>query len=167
MYKRIRKWIDAISPTAHTESGWENSFTTEEDEAIDIRFTLTGYGWKPNAGDENIKALEKGSYKIYLRENGESTWNLLGRVECDRAGTDASTVYKSVGFATGLLSAGKYDIKIVADKAAKFTAWGGALEGIISGGQFWSGLQVRTFSYRSPSGYDEMAITENVGVQLV
>jgi len=167
MYQRAKRWITAISPSVHSESAWENIFTTEEDDVVDIRFTLAGYGWKENSNQENLVTLERGSYKIYYRVNGSSSWNFLSRIVADRAGSDVSSVYKSIGCATGLLAPSKYDIKIVADKGEKFTGWGGVLEGITSGGQFWSGLKVRTRAYHVPSVDDNFNIEENVGVQLV
>jgi len=167
MYQRRRKWTSALDPSTHSESGWENTFTIEEEDAVDVRFRLSGYGWKQNAGVENQVVLEKGSYKIYYRENGASDWIFLARVEADRAGTDETNVYKKVGMATGVLSPGKYDIKIVADRASIFTAWGGALEGITSGGKFWSDLQVRVQRFKISEGGDDLTVTEDVGIQLV
>ena len=167
MYQRLRKWIQAVTPSSKSESGWENIFTTEEGDVVDIRFTLQGYGWKPNASDENIKALEKGSYKIYIRANGDSDWIFLARVESDRAGQQTATVYRNIGFTTGRLEPDKYDIKIVADKGDKFTAWGGSLEGITSGGQFWSALQVRALTYKRAEVADNPSVTEDVEVNIV
>jgi len=167
MYKRIKRWIQALNPNTHSENGWVNEFTTEEVDVIDIRFKLYGYGWKPNVDDENLSTLEKGSYKISYRINGTSDWTFLARVDSSRAGTDEVTVYKHVGITTGLLQAEKYDIKIEADKGSKFTAWGGSLEGITSGGQFWYDLEVRALAYKILNNYDELAVTENAEMQLV
>ena len=167
MYQRAKKWIFAVQPSAHNESVWENTFTIEEDGVVDIRFSLEGYGWKENANQENLVSLEKGSYKVYYRINGQPDWTFLSRIESNRAGGSESIVYKSVGCTTGLLTASKYDVKIVADKGAKFTGWGGTLEGIASGGQFWSNLQVRVRPYHIPSVYDEATVEEDVGVQIV
>ena len=167
MYSRDKKWISAIQPTVRSESGWENTFTIEEDGVVDIRFTLQGYGWKENAGQENLVALEKGSYKIYYRINGQPDWVFLARIESYRAGSSEAVVYKSAGCSIGLLPEGRYDIKIVADKAGKFTGWGGVVEGIASGGQFWFDLQVRLRSYYTPNVSDIATITEDVGVQII
>jgi len=167
MYQRIKKWLQAISPTVHSESVWTNEFTTEEDDVIDIRFRLKGYGWKPNAGDENLSSLEQGSYKIYYKLDGGSTWIFAGRVSSKRANTSDTRVYENVGFTTGSIPEGKYNVKIVADKGAKFTGWGGAIEEIVSGGQFWSGLEVRSLAYKQADVVDSPVITEDVGVALV
>ena len=167
MYSRLRKWIAAITPTTKAESGWENTFTLEEEDAVDIRFTLTGYGWKPGAGDTSIKSLEKGSYKIYYRLAGSPTWIFHAKVESDRNQDGSSTIYKRVGVALGLQAPGQYEIKIVADKGPKFTAWGGAIEGIVSGGQFWDNLQARVTAYKMAGVNDEITITENAGATII
>jgi len=167
MYQRVKKWLDAITPTTKSESGWENTFTIEEKDAIDIRFKLKGYGWKPNASDENLPALEKGSYRIYYRLVGESDWTFLLRAESDRADNSVAQVYRDIGVAVGQRPAGQYEIKIVADKGARFTSWGGSVEGISSGEQFWSNLEVRTKASVLPESSDEVTVTENVGVNIV
>jgi hypothetical protein len=167
MFKRLKTWLDAISPLVKTNSGWINTFTTEETDLIDIRFTLAGYGWKPNPTDQNLKSLEKGSYKISYRLSGSPTWIFLARVEANRAQQDATTVYRDTAFEIGLLDTGKYEVKIEADKGSKFTAWGGTIEGIASGDQFWSNLQVRTLAYRNNLVAQSVTINENVAVNIV
>jgi hypothetical protein len=167
MYKRLKTWLDAITPSVKTTSGWVNTFTTEESDAVDIRFTLAGYGWKPLPTDTNLKSLEKGSYKISYRVSGSPTWIFHARVDSNRAQQDASTVYRSTAVELGVLASGKYEVRIEADKGSKFTAWGGTIEGIVSGGQFWSGLQVRTLAYQNKDVTQDISINENVAVNIV
>jgi len=167
MYKRTKQWLQAITPSVVSDSGWENTFSLEEDDAVDIRFSLKGYGWKPNASDENLNSLEKGSYKVYYRLSGSGTWLFLARAESNRANQDDTKVYSRTAIATGLLEAGKYEIKIVADKGSKFTAWGGAIEGIASDGRFWENLQVRKFRTKSSGMSDGIGLNENVNMEIV
>jgi len=166
MYSRLRKWIAAVTPTTKAESGWENTFTLEEEEAVDIRFTLAGYGWKPSVNATTIKSLEKGSYKIYYRLAGAPTWTFHSRVESDRKQDGGESIYQQVGVATGLLPVGKYEIKIVAGEGTKFTAWGGAIEGIASGGQFWATLQVRVVAFKLAATQEDIGITEYAEVVI-
>lgn len=167
MYLRKKQWLNAVTPAVHTESGWINTFRLEETDAIDVRFALLGYGWKPNPTDENLQALEKGSYKIYYRLVGDSVWTFLARVESARASQDVATVYLNVGFSLGVVAEGHYEFMIEADKGSRYTAWGGTVEGIASGGVFYSGLQVRVDPYKMCAVNDALTITENAGAQLV
>jgi len=167
MYARQRTWIDAITPSTKTQSGWENTFRLDEADVIDIRFDLAGYGWKPSTLAVEMKSLEKGSYKIYYRQVGSPTWIFHARVEADRSQAGSATIYKRVGVSTGLLPQAHYEIKIEADKGSKFTAWGGAIEGIASGGQFWSNLQVRALAYKMAGMDQAITITEYAGATIV
>jgi hypothetical protein len=166
MYKRTKKWMPAISPSVFSESVWENTFTTEEDDIVDIRFSLKGYGWKTTVTDENLNSLEKGSYKIYYRLSGSGTWIFLARAESNRASQDDTTVYSRTAIATGLIESGKYEIKIVADKGSKFTSWAGAIEGIASGDRFWENLQIRSSGVKDAIVNQALNITENVTIGL-
>jgi hypothetical protein len=166
MYKRTKKWMPAISPSTFSESDWENTFTTEEDDIVDIRFSLKGYGWKPNVSDENLNTLEKGSYRIYYRVSGSGTWLFLARAESNRASQDVVNVYSRTAIATGLIESGKYEIKIVADKGSKFTGWGGAIEGIASGERFWENLQIRSSGVKDALVNEAFSVSENVTIGL-
>ena len=65
MYLRLKNWTLGLAPAFHSETVWENIITIQESDAVDLRFRLKGYGWKPSSSDVDLKTLEKGSYKIY------------------------------------------------------------------------------------------------------
>ena len=142
MYARTHKWQDSII-SAQTESVWENIITLGFP-CIDARFVLTGYGWKPNASDENLVVLYTGRYDCYYRLSGGSTWTKFATVMSERAAYSETVVYGSTFAQLGTVTRETYEIKIVASDAARFTSWSGTLEGIVSGDQFWSTLKIKT-----------------------
>jgi len=158
MYVRNKIWQDPIL-TSQNESVWENTIVFDA-EAIDIQLKLMGYGWKPSGSDENLVVLNFGRYNCYYREVGTTPWIKFATVISERDDWSSSSVYRDTFITLGKKDNKKYEIKIIAADGEKFTAWGGSLEGITSGGQFWYNLQMRTDAPYSIRVNDSVSIAE-------
>jgi len=158
MYRRTKTWQDLII-ASQAESGWENTITLNYP-CIDFRCVLQGYGWKANASDENLVVNYKGRYDCYYRISGGGAWTKFATVISERAGYSDSNVYKDSYITLGVVAENTYEIKIVAADAEKFTAWGGTLEGISSGGQFWSSGKMRSLKPYEISVSEDIDISE-------
>jgi len=142
MYTRRYQWRAATAPSVTAESGWENTFTLL-DTADSVKFTLTGYGWKTTSGTTDMYEVQAGDYKVYHSTDG-ITYTQFANVTCQRDKSSSSTVYKDAVVDTGKVAADIYYIKIIAKQGPLYTSWAtGVIESIVSGGQFWSNLQVR------------------------
>ena len=141
MFTRYHVWQEpAISSTSETD--WTNIIVTKYP-AIDIRFLLKGYGWKPNPTDENLSILYEGRYDIYYRELGTPPWIKFATVISERASSNVAYVYEDASVALGLSAEKIYELKIVALDGEKFTNWGGVIEGISAGGVFYTDIRMR------------------------
>ena len=101
MYSRFKVWQNPII-SSQSESVWENEIVLDID-SVDVRFKLKGYGWKPNASDENLVVLYEGRYSCYYREVGAGTWILFTKVISERATYSDSTVYADTFVELGIV----------------------------------------------------------------
>jgi len=158
MYTRYHVWQEPDIASA-SETLWENVIVTKFP-AIDIRLLLKDYGWKPNPTDENLTILYEGRYEVFYREISTTPWIKFATVISERASTNVGYVYEDASVALGLSPEKIYELKIVAVDGEKFTNWGGTLEGITSGGVFYTDMRMRMIRPIEVGAWDDIAVPD-------
>lgn len=160
MYSRFVTWQNNPNFSSLVKVDDTNQFMID-DEAMDVRFTLKGYGFK-KVGEQNRIIYHFGCYKCYYRKVGETDWNLFAHATSARESSEESDVYKDIAVTSGVLAQAQYEVKVVACRLIELASWsGGEVEGIASGEQFFYGLQARQNIPNKVKVYDEVSIEED------
>lgn len=141
MYTRQNVWQDA-TVQSKAKNEWENIIVMGSP-CVDFRVRLRGYGWKPSSSDVNLTVLYEGRYACYYRERYSSTWIKFATVVSERASHVEDKVYEDTYVTLGVVASKIYEIKIVALDGERFDSWGGEVEGIEFGGEFWYSAKAR------------------------
>jgi len=142
MYSRFVTWQKNPTFSSLVKASDVNQFIVD-DEAMDFRFNLKGYGFK-KVGEQNRVVHHFGCYKCFYRKVGEADWNLFAHVMSARESSEGSNVYKDISVTSGSLAQAQYEVKVVACRLIELENWiGGEVEGIASDDQFFYELQAR------------------------
>jgi hypothetical protein len=165
MYSRFVTWQKNINFSSVVKVDDVNQFTVS-DEAMDVRFSLKGYGFK-KVGEQNRIVHHFGCYKCYYRKVGDVDWMLFAHVTSARESSEGENVYKDVNVSSGVLLQAQYEVKIVACRLIELENWaGGEVEGIASGDQFFYDLQSRQNLPNKVRATEVVSVLEGVGVGL-
>jgi hypothetical protein len=142
MYSRFVTWQKNPTFSSVIKIDDANQFIID-DETIDLRFALKGYGFK-KVGEQNRTVHHFGCYKCYYRQVGATDWTLFAHATSAREASEGANVYKDITVTSGVLAQGRYEIKIVACRLIELSSWtGGIVEGIGAGDQFFYDVQAR------------------------
>ena len=142
MYSRFLTWQQRPGTSLATEVADVNSFRID-DESVDIRFKLRGYGFK-RAGERNRIIYHFGTYRCFFRRAGAPDFTLFANAVSERADQEDADVYRDIGVTSGLIPRGVYDIRVEAGRLLELETWaGGVMEGIASGSGFVFDLEAR------------------------
>lgn len=142
MYSRFVTWQKNPNFSDVVKIDDVNQFLID-DESIDVRFALKGYGFK-KVGEQNRTVHHFGCYKCYCRKVGDTDWTLFSHVISARDSSESGNVYKDITVTSGVLLQAHYEVKVVACRLVELENWsGGEVEGIASGDQFFYDLQAR------------------------
>lgn len=160
MYSRTKTWqtpvIDSIE-----NNGFENIITLGFP-CIDFRMKLIGYGWKNNVSDKNLSVLYPGRYEIFFRKIGAISWDHVSTIESTRADYSDDYVYEDTFFSLGPVNEDLYQIKVIASSGPVFGTWGGILEGISSGENFFYDLMIRGGQAIGKTPTEQLSISKRV-----
>lgn len=160
MYSRTKTWQTPVIDSIASE-GFENIITLGFP-CIDFRMRLIGYGWKNNATDTNLSVLYPGRYDIFFRKIGTIIWDHVSTIESLRADYSANYVYEDSFFSLGAVSEDLFQIKIVASNGPVFGTWGGILEGISAGENFFYDLMIRGGQAIGKTPSEQLSIIERI-----
>lgn len=159
MYSRFITWQKNPTFSSLVKSSDLNQFVID-DESMDVRFALKGYGFK-KVGEQNRIVHHFGCYKCFYRKIGDTEWTLFSHVTSARESSEESNVYKDIVVTSGALAQGKYEVKIVACRLIELENWSsGIVEGIASGDQFFYDLQARQNLPNRIRVYDDIEIED-------
>jgi hypothetical protein len=160
MYSRFVTWQKNPTFSSLVKVDDINQFVID-DEAIDLRFALKGYGFK-KVGEQNRVIHHFGCYKCYCRKVGATDWKLFAHATSMRDSSEASNVYKDISVSSGVLEKAQYEIKVVACRLIELENWvDGEVEGIASGDQFFYDLQARQNLPNKVKAIDTVEISED------
>lgn len=160
MYSRTKTWQTPVIESIEN-NGFENIITLGFP-CIDFRMKLIGYGWKNNVSDKNLSVLYPGRYEIFFRKIGTISWDHVSTIESTRADYSDDYVYEDAFFSLGPVNEDLYQIKVIASNGPIFGTWGGTLEGINSGGNFFYDLMIRGGQAIGKTPTEQLSISEKV-----